>query len=274
MLGRRARPVAGRGPRRTRRGLPRGSRDGRRRAGVARTGSGSRPTCGSPRASWSRTSSPGSAAGPKMVAPGLAGLDTVLALHNARRIGDPRATWGVTDGNPVHDAIRAIAAAVRVDFALDVLIDDASGSPARSGARSSRCTPPLRGGAGRGDAARRAPVRHRRDHQQRLPPRPEPVPGGQGHVGGRHGRRDGRHDRVRRGVPRRPPRPRLVRRAARIGRLARGAPGAILAPPVTQPDQWQVQVQARVQAKARVLLRADGLSDAQVRAAHLDPRRT
>jgi nickel-dependent lactate racemase len=45
----------------------------------------------------------------------------------------------------------------------------------------------------------------------------------------------------------------------------------ILSSPHTVPDQWQVQVQARVQAKARVLLRTDGLSDAQVRAAHLEP---
>ena len=46
---------------------------------------------------------------------------------------------------------------------------------------------------------------------------------------------------------------------------------AILASPRTIPDQWQVQVQARVQAKARVMLRTDGLSDARVRAAHLEP---
>ena len=50
----------------------------------------------------------GFSGGPKMVAPGLAGLETTLALHNARRIGDPRATWGVIEGNPVHDAVRAI----------------------------------------------------------------------------------------------------------------------------------------------------------------------
>ena len=48
----------------------------------------------------------GFSGGPKMVAPGLAGLETVLALHDARRIGDPDATWGVTVGNPVHDAVR------------------------------------------------------------------------------------------------------------------------------------------------------------------------
>ncbi len=37
------------------------------------------------------------------------------------------------------------------------------------------------------------------------------------------------------------------------------------------PDQWQVQIQARVQTKARVLLRSDGLADEEVRAAHLEP---
>ena len=35
----------------------------------------------------------GFSGGPKMVAPGLAGLDTTLVLHDAKRIGDPRATW-------------------------------------------------------------------------------------------------------------------------------------------------------------------------------------
>ena len=45
----------------------------------------------------------------------------------------------------------------------------------------------------------------------------------------------------------------------------------ILASPVTIPDQWQVQIQARVQAKARVLVKADGLSERQLRAAHVEP---
>jgi hypothetical protein len=40
---------------------------------------------------------------------------------------------------------------------------------------------------------------------------------------------------------------------------------------VTIPDQWQVQIQARVQAKARVMLRNDGLPPEEVRAAHLEP---
>ena len=66
----------------------------------------------------------GFSGGPKLVAPGLAGLETVLTLHDARRIGDPRATWGVVEGNPVHDDIRAVVAAVgEVDFGLDVVLN-------------------------------------------------------------------------------------------------------------------------------------------------------
>ena len=53
----------------------------------------------------------GFSGGPKMVAPGLAGLETVLTLHDAARIGSPHARWGVTEGNPIHDDVRAIAAA-------------------------------------------------------------------------------------------------------------------------------------------------------------------
>ncbi len=67
----------------------------------------------------------GFSGGPKLVVPGLAGLDTVLVLHDAARIGSDRATWGVIEGNPVHDDIRAVVGAVGgVTFALDVTLDD------------------------------------------------------------------------------------------------------------------------------------------------------
>jgi lactate racemase len=65
----------------------------------------------------------GFSGGPKMVAPGLAGLETILVLHDATRIGDPRATWAVTEGNPVHDDIRAAAAAAAPNFSLDVILN-------------------------------------------------------------------------------------------------------------------------------------------------------
>ena len=73
----------------------------------------------------------GFSGGPKLVAIGTAGLDTVMALHNGRRIGDPRATWGVVEGNPVHDAIRAVAALAPPDFSLEVVIDSGQASHPR-----------------------------------------------------------------------------------------------------------------------------------------------
>ena len=65
----------------------------------------------------------GFSGGPKMVAPGLAGFDTIMQLHNADRIAHPMATWGVIHGNPVHDDVRDIAAMTGVDFSVDVTIN-------------------------------------------------------------------------------------------------------------------------------------------------------
>ena len=97
----------------------------------------------------------GFSGGPKLVAPGLAGLETVLTLHDAKRIGDPRATWAVCEGNPVHDDIRAVVEAVGgVDFGLDVVLNreqrivEAFGGPLPADARRRP-----RGLAAAGDAA-------------------------------------------------------------------------------------------------------------------------
>jgi nickel-dependent lactate racemase len=65
----------------------------------------------------------GFSGGPKLVAPGLAGIETTLVLHDAKRIGSASATWGVLEGNPVHDDVRAIARATGVHFACDVVLN-------------------------------------------------------------------------------------------------------------------------------------------------------
>src|SRR5688572_15950958 len=44
----------------------------------------------------------------------------------------------------------------------------------------------------------------------------------------------------------------------------------ITAPGYARPDQWQVQIQSLIQMKARVLVKADGLSADQLRAAHFE----
>ena len=98
----------------------------------------------------------GFSGGPKMVAPGLAGLATTLVLHDARHIGHPNATWGITEGNPVHDDVREIARMTGVHFALDVALNRDQAITARLRRRALRRA---RGRVRRTSSARRcAPV--------------------------------------------------------------------------------------------------------------------
>src|SRR5579875_1283067 len=65
----------------------------------------------------------GFSGGPKGACPGLAGLDTVLECHNVERIGSPLASYGILDGNPVHEMITAAARMLPPSFSLDVTIN-------------------------------------------------------------------------------------------------------------------------------------------------------
>ncbi len=214
----------------------------------------------------------GFSGGPKMVAPGLAGLQTTLVLHDARRIGDVRATWGICEGNPVHDDIRAIAAATGVDYALDVLLNADKAITRAFGGSILEMHAAARAAA-RAEAMRAvdAPfdivVTSNSGYplDQNLYQAIKGISAAAGIV------RDGGTiicaAECRDGIPDHGD------YATLLG--AANSPAALLemiaASPRTIPDQWQVQVQARVQQRAQVLLHADGLSDEQVRAAHLEP---
>lgn len=65
----------------------------------------------------------GFSGGPKMVMPATAGVETVLRNHGARMIGDPNATWGVTEGNPIWEEIRESALMVAPQFSLNVTLN-------------------------------------------------------------------------------------------------------------------------------------------------------
>jgi len=65
----------------------------------------------------------GFSGGPKGACPGLAALETILEAHSPSRIADPRATWLITEGNPVHDFVRAAVALVPPAMSLDVAIN-------------------------------------------------------------------------------------------------------------------------------------------------------
>ena len=212
----------------------------------------------------------GFSGGPKLVAPGLAGLETTLTLHDARRIGSDQATWAVCEGNPVHDDVRAIAAATRVDFAFDVVLN-----------REQEVVAAFGGEVLAMHAAARAFVRE-------VAMRPV----------------DGRFEVVvttNSGFPLDQNLYQAVKGMSAAATVA--VPGgliicaaecadgwpdygsfreelaaqpspeqllaAIAARPRTVPDQWQVQVLARVLRQARVGMHTSGVADADLRSAHL-----
>jgi nickel-dependent lactate racemase len=213
----------------------------------------------------------GFSGGPKMVAPGLAALDTVLVLHDAKRIGDPRATWAVCEGNPVHDDIRAVVEAVgRVDFALDVVLN-----------REQRIVEAFGGPVPAMHAAARA-------SSQRLAMQPVPAlfdvvvttnagyPLDQNLYQAVKGMSAGMTvvkpggtivcaAECRDGFP--------DHGSYREVLASEPSPEALLATIAarerTVPDQWQVQVQAKVQAHADVVVRSSYLSAEDLASAHL-----
>ena len=65
----------------------------------------------------------GFSGGGKMVMPGMAGQQTVLRNHGADMIADPKATWGITWGNPIWEEIREVALKVNPTFLLHVTLN-------------------------------------------------------------------------------------------------------------------------------------------------------
>jgi len=214
----------------------------------------------------------GFSGGPKMVAPGLAGLETVLHLHDARRIGHANATWGVIEGNPIHDDVREIARMTGVDFALDVTLN-----------REQQITAAFAGDVFEEHAAACAAAR-----KTAMRPVDKPfdvvVTTNSGYP------LDQNLYQAVKGMSAaakivKPGGTIICAAECRDGIPNHGAYGEILAsrlsprelldmitaPGYSRPDQWQVQIQAQIQLKARVMLKSDYLPDEQIRRAHLEP---
>jgi len=214
----------------------------------------------------------GFSGGPKMVAPGLAGLETVMTLHDARHIGDPRATWGIIEGNPVHDDVREIARMVRVHFAVDVTLN-----------REQQITAAF---AGDVFAEHRAACARARDTAMREVPAPFDVvvTTNSGYPLDQNLYQSVKGMSAAAKIVK--PGGTIISAAeCRDGLPLHGSYGAVLAsatdpaallamikaPGYAVPDQWQVQVQAQIQLKASVLVKTSGLGPDQVRAAHFTP---
>ncbi|SFK94984.1 Nickel-dependent lactate racemase [Paenibacillus sp. 1_12] len=65
----------------------------------------------------------GFSGGPKGIMPGIAGIETILTFHNARMIGDPLATWGNMQRNPLQEMASEVNRLCKPDFMLNVALN-------------------------------------------------------------------------------------------------------------------------------------------------------
>jgi nickel-dependent lactate racemase len=195
-----------------------------------------------------------------------------MTLHDARRIGDPRATWGVTEGNPVHDDIREISRMLPPDFSVDVTLN-----------RDQQITAAF---AGELFAEHRAACAHAKQAAMRS------VPGlfdvvvttNSGYP------LDQNLYQAVKGMSAaaaivKPGGTIVCAAECRDGLPSHGSYGDVLrskptpqalldmitSPGYAAADQWQVQIQAQILTRARVLVKTSGLGHADVRAAHFTP---
>jgi nickel-dependent lactate racemase len=65
----------------------------------------------------------GFSGGPKGIVPGIAGIKTIMHLHNAEMIGHPNSTWALLAGNPVQGEIREAVAMAPPHFMVNVALN-------------------------------------------------------------------------------------------------------------------------------------------------------
>ncbi len=214
----------------------------------------------------------GFSGGPKGVLPSIAGAESVLHNHGARMIGHPKATWGITRGNPIWEEMLEAATMTRPTFLLNVAMN-----------RDKRITGVFTGDL---EAAHAAGTRFVADSA--MVPVPEPfdivITSNSGYpldlnlyqtVKGmsaaaqvvRPGGTIIIASQCWDGIPEHGAFGRLLAEARSPGELL----ARIESPGFESPDQWQAQVQARVQVKARVYVHSEGLTPEQIRRCLLEP---
>lgn len=65
----------------------------------------------------------GFSGGYKAVMPGLAGIGAIMNYHGARVIGDPNSTWGELEDNPTQRHVRAGGSLLPIDFCINVTLN-------------------------------------------------------------------------------------------------------------------------------------------------------
>ncbi len=215
----------------------------------------------------------GFSGGPKGIMPGLAGLETVIGNHGEKNIGHPRATFGVTAGNPIWEEMRDIALRLGPSFLLNVTLNE---ERAITGVFAGDLLAAHQAGC---EFTRRSAMQRVKAPFEVVVSTNSGYPLDQNLYQGVKGMSAGSRIiqeggtlilacECREGVPAGSPMELLLREAAgpeeMLARLA--------TPGFRRPEQWQVQIQALIQRRAKVLLHST-LPDEVVRRAHLTPCR-
>ena len=213
----------------------------------------------------------GFSGGPKGIMPGVAGLETVMSNHGAKNIGDPQSTFGVTEGNPIWEEMRDIALRAGPSFLLNVTLNE---QRQITGVFAGDLIQAHQAGAEfvRQSAMQRvaAPFDVVVTTNSGYPLDQNLYQGVKGMSAGARVIKPGGTlilaCECREGVPAHSPLDKLLRSASSPEKIL-----ALLASPgFVRPEQWQAQIQALIQRKARVLIYSS-LPDEVVKAAHLTP---
>jgi nickel-dependent lactate racemase len=216
----------------------------------------------------------GFSGGCKAVMPGMAGIETILGNHNARMIGDPSSTWGISDGNPIFEEVREIGEKIGECFLVNVSLN-----------KDKQITGVFSGDVREAHATGCTFVK-----ETAMQPVGEPfdvvVTTNSGYpldinlyqsVKGMSAavkivKKGGAiiiASECRDGIPGHGLYGSLLRAACSPQELRDG----ILASPIERQDQWEAQIQAQIQLHADVYVYSDGLSDDELRSALLEPVR-
>ncbi len=217
----------------------------------------------------------GFSGGPKAVLPGIADIEAILDNHGPEMLAQPTTTWCVTEGNPLWEEMLSVALATSPTFLLNVTLN-----------QRRQIT-----GVFAGDLVQA----HRQGvaFARRVTMRPVPAPfdivltsnsgypldlnlyqAVKGMSAAAQIVRPGGEILMAAecwdGIPAHGEYQRLLWEASSPEELL----ARVMAPGFRCHDQWEAQVQAQIQQKARVHLYADGLTDDEIRRAHLIPCRS
>jgi lactate racemase len=213
----------------------------------------------------------GFSGGPKGIMPGVAHVDTVMSNHGAHHIGDPRATFGNCEGNPVWEELIDIALRVGPSFLLNVTLNERRG-----------ITGVFAGDLVEAHRAGRLFVRESAMQRVKAPfdvvvttnsgyPLDQNLYQGVKGMSAA-GRIIGEDATIilaaecSEGIPTGSPYDVLLRESRTIEELL----ARLATPGFSRPEQWQAQLQGVIQRRARVLVHS-AIPDEVLRAAHLEP---